>query len=342
MTIIFMDGFDHYEMTDLLKKWTYASYTPAYGTILGTISKEYAYLSGKGYYLSSGNTIYKTFPANYDELVVGFMFKHLSTGGNPSTQAILTFYDSTAEQCSIRSATGGKLTFNRTTTVLQTSAATLALNTWYHIEAKIKIHNSLGAFEVRVNGVSGSWLSGSGVDCAISANNYANGVGIGSQNVSGLSSLFDDLYVLNTASAPYNTFIGAQKIMPLFADSPGTYNEWTPNWVQNFGNINDPAVNVDTFNYSATGSQVDTFGFQTVASGSVTGIQINITTKQDGGVQRTIAPHMIFGGSAVSGSSINLTTDWTTKTIPFDADPSGNPWTPDNINTTEFGYKLVA
>ena len=340
--IEFIDGFDCYESIDITKKWSsVAGWTPTAGICRPGVGQVSALGQGQGLNLTSVDSITKTI-SNLDTVIVGFYF-YVDALAHVAN-SLITFLDASAEQCSIRITAAGLLTHNRGSTVLATSANSLLLKTWHHLEAKVKVNNGAGTYEVRINGTSGSWLSGSGVDNAVSANNYSNGVTIASPLGTDYFTKFDDFYILNPTS-PVNDFIGPQKIFALKPSSPGTYAQWTPNWLDNFANVNESLFDGDaSFNYSATGGQVDSFNFQNAVSGSVTGLQMVIAAKQDAGGQRVLTPYMIFGGSAVSGSPTFNTSaaSYQFHTKIMERDPSGNPWTAGNINTTEFGYKLVS
>jgi len=342
--IVFIDGFDHYKTEDIYKKWT-GGFAVAEGQTSSGVSSSWAVGGyGQGLRVTNNQSIYKNLNKNISGGVIGFYYK---TNVAPvNSGKVIHFSDGSSEQCSLRTNNSANLLFCRGDTTLQTSINTLSINTWHHIELKFLVHNTNGMFELRVNGSSSGWLSSGSTlfDTASTANNYFSRIGMSHPNTSPYpSGIYDDLYLFDN-NAPNNDFVGPQKVFTLYPMAKGTYDEWTPNWVENFGNVND--INLDSdysFNYTSTGSAIDTFKFQDVVSGSITGIQVDIAAKQDAGTQHSIDTITLFSGSSFSsGSTLNTPVEnYVIKTTCFDADPDGNVWTPENLNNTEFGYKLV-
>ena len=341
MSLVFMDGFDHYETADILKKWsTTTVWTPTFGTILPGVSPAWSRAPG-GQALrlnGSAQTLTKNLSTTIVTGVVGFNLM-LNTIG---AATIFIFMDGGTEQCSLRMNASGQITFNRGTTVLATSSNNIVAATWYHIEIKATINNTTGTYEVRVNGSSSGWIApATGANTRNGTNNYFSQV----QLISNVVETFDDFYVLNCAISPNNDFLGPQKIFVLLPEKNGTYNQFTPNYMDNFENVRETTGDADnTFNQSSTVNNIDSFNLTNVPTATINAIQHVILARQDAGAQRAIASFQRQGTTDVAGSTnMNLAGSYLYYLDPKDTNPadSNSAWTASGINNSEFGYKLV-
>lgn len=324
--IEFLEGFDHYKKADALIKYS--------DSTISNISPDYAIGKGMGANFL-GSYILKTIAS--DSIFVFGCYYRFSFVSSTS-EFIWSLRESGTEHCSVRMNTSRYLTFTRNGSVLATSTNTLSINTWYHIEAKVKIHDSAGTYEVRVDGTPTGWLSGSGVDSRNGGTGVANQFYMGCGGYT--SAYVDDLYLLNS-TPPLNDFIGPSKIFTIYPTEAGSYSQFTPSYLSdNLNNVNEPVLDGDqSFNYSS-GSAIDTFKFSPATSGSILGIQINTTARQDTGSSRSLVPQLLSSGSLISGSSTTLGVAYKDIQTKFETDPLGNNWTQATIESTEFGYKL--
>ena len=156
MALLFIDGFDHYATADITKKWT------TIGAGSPVINASAGRRSGGALLSPSVTTntanITKTLAASYATLIVGFAFKVTAMSG----RTVLRLFDGGTEHVNLRLNADGTLSVRRATTVLTTSANSISTDTWYFLEFKATIHDTTGAYDLRVNGVS--WTSGSNVD----------------------------------------------------------------------------------------------------------------------------------------------------------------------------------
>jgi len=339
-----MDGFDHYETADIAKKWSSAGgWTPTLGTIYPGVAPAWAIPpGGQGLALGNAHSLSKVFPSNYAVGLIGFYYRYLTT---PAAMTIASFNENTgAEQCSLRVDSTGHLLVNRASTNLATSTNTLSASTWYHIEFKATINNSTGQYEVRVNGSSTGWIpqSSANKNTRNVTNNYFYGFSIYGANG---YPLFDDLYVLNCDASPNDTFLGPQKIITCYPRMAGTYAQWTPNYMDNFENVQETtADSLNTFNQSSTANQIDSFSMDQLPNATINGIQHVLFARQDVGAARQLAPFQYSSSTPYVGTTYNLTAGFVCYLDVKDQDPDAGPgaWTYANINASEFGYKLIA
>lgn len=333
MTIVFMEGFDAVDRTDILRKWTYASNIANVTTGL-----TYAYAAkGQGCYILGGDYIRKAGLANIPTFVFGYYYYFPNT----TAYTLVQFLDgSNNEQCSIRTDGSGHITLSRNGTTLATSANSYSAGQYRHIEVKITIHNTTGAYQLKVDGVD--WIAAAtGANTRAQSVNYINGF-----QILGQSSYFDDVYFLDCASAPNNDFLGPVKVMTLLPEAAGNYAQWTSNWGANFNNVNRLGAHDDTvFNQSATVDQADTFKFTNVGDVTIKGIAINLIARQDAGLARTMARLARQSSTDRAGTPYAPAITYGTYFEVLETDPNeapGTAWTAAALNAAEFGYKVAS
>lgn len=342
MAVIFVDGFDHYSAVDALKKWT-LMYQFTYG--IGQqfdIRPEYARQpGGMGVVLGGGGDrrAEKNLPASYATMIAGFNAYFTQAGGSGG---FFAFIDAGSEQISLRRNSSGNVLVSRAGTTLATSSNLLSLNTWYHFEIRSTIHNTTGAYEVRVNGSSTGWIPSatSQNTRGTGSNNSANGVRLWAQD--GIW-YCDDFYVLDTTGSVSNDFVGPQKIITLYPNAVGNYSQWTGNYASNFVNVNETTGDSDTtFNQSSTVNQIDSFVYDDIPSGTVSGIQHVLLARQDAGTQRAIAPLQRSSGTDYVGTAVNLPGSHLYILESKTLNPATSAqWSASEVNSAEFGYKLT-
>lgn len=214
MALLHIDGFDKYgpvgftNSTALAALLTAGEWTSTSGA--GSLNIV-AGLSSTGQALSilansSTMTVSKTLTTNYSRLIGGVRFN--STLVNP---AAIQFMDSASNQFSVViNTTTGTISAVRgayTGTVMTTSAASVTAGVTHYLEWDITFHNSTGAYEFWLDGVS--ILSASGVDTCATANNQASAVNLIAGRVVGASLVFnvDDFYLLDTSGSSNNAVL---------------------------------------------------------------------------------------------------------------------------------------
>jgi hypothetical protein len=349
-TVEWMDGFDHYIQStgsttvmdgDMALKWTGAGG----GSMTRYVSPLYARYPGSGgggLYMTSGGSsryIWKALPGGSQATRnAAFHFKQQSGLG---TQCICCFLDNNTEQVSLRIDGANKLTVNRVSTVLATSTNTLALNTWYHIEFKVTISDTVGVVEVKVDGTSTNWIPQTGsLDTKQTANATADQFGLGSPSLQFNSGItVDDLVIADD-------FVGKGQVLTVTPYGPGSQSDWTPNYSSNFAAVNE--LNSIDYEYGmvsdTVANSIDLFPFRQISSGAtIHAIQHNIVHRQDAGAARTIRRVQKRSGTSYNGSNINQSASWQLYTECLNTDPStGSAWTTANFNAAEFGYELVS
>lgn len=340
MALLFMDSFDHYATADLTKKWTSITSTPSINASGGRRNGG-ALVGGTARYVS------KTFSAE-SSFIVGFAV-------NPSVLtagAYVQLVDAGTVQCSLSLNADGTLAVVRgTSTALTSGTSTLALATgsWYYIEWKVTIADSIAAnsCKVRVNGVD--WITvATGQDTKQSANATANSINFGSVSGTQQSTAFDDFYLINqSGSAPLNDFLGDCRIDTIYPSSDGNYTDFTPSTgTSHFALVDETAPNTTDYNSSSTVNQRDSYGLQDLAaltSQTIYGVQVNAAILKDDAGSRSVAPFVRHGGANADGTGVALSTSQTYVSSAFVINPStGSAWTEAQINAMEAGVLVTA
>jgi len=349
MAIWFIDGFDHYNndlfgqpstignVSDILRKWT--SQDTA-SVIARYIAPAYARTTpGQGARFTSSidGILYKERPGGAaTSLICGASFLFTANGIG---SILMSARETATDQCSVRLSSAGKLTVNRNTTVLATSANTIALNTWYWIEFKCTIDGSAGKYQVKVDGVD--WIAeATGQDTTQTENDYYTGVAIGGGGATFTN--VDDFYAADGTS----DFIGYHKVVTLQPSGAGANTQFTPNFGKNFANVGGAMPDGDfSFNQSVAANHIDTFAFDKIpfSAGSIKAIQHVVYAKQDAGTLRTMAPVQRSGGTNYVGTTQNLSSAYKCLLEVNELNPvDAAAFEIADIDGAEFGYKLIS
>lgn len=344
MSLVFMDSFDHYSSANLGQKWDVLSVTG--GTNIDT---------------SGGRRGTQSFIANINPTrigkivcglscyIVGFAYKQ--DAGLTTTRSILNFNDGTISHLDLAVSTDDTLYIRRSgTTVLSSYSLPIAMGTYYYIEMKAEISNSIsaGGVEVKLNGVSIMTLA-AGVDTQNAGSAEINRIHIGTNGVTSDSEFFDDLYIIDTKGAEASNFLGDVRIDALRISATGTVSNWSPSsaGATLVSMISDTAPNSNVnymFASAASAAARWTHSALVSANGSIYGVQLNLNVAKSDSTSAKSVAGLFFSGSVSGVGSTTLVgnTSYTYVTLITSADASGVSWSSNTITNTEFGIKIVA
>lgn len=273
--------------------------------------------------------------------IVGFAVQFTGIGSN----RFVTLRDGTSDQVDIRTTAAGELQVTRNGTQLGiTSGFDLALNTWYYIEFKATIHDTTGSFEVRVNGVTETALTASGVDTKNTANAFANRIQLWDNNTAG-GVKFSDLYICDGTGSVNNTFIGDVKVIHLLVDGAGNYQQFTPSASTNPTNVDEGKVDDDTtYNHTATAANKDSYTFGNVGqTGSVKAVQLMAHIRKDDAGSRTARLLTRIAATDYFGPSESVLDSYHVISQIRETNPNtAVAWTVGGVDGAEFGLELVS
>ena len=340
MALLFADGFDHYGTDATLPAGYWNTWTSTGASLVTGLLGV-----GKAMRTTTQSQCEKDLATNAATLIVGFCINITTLPATAIT--LLGLVDVNLLQVCISLQPNGALIISKTptgTTPIATTTNVLTVGVRYHIEFKITVHNTAGAYELRVNGSSVGWFPATtGVNTRQSLNNYANKIRhrTTGQGTGGDLSI-DDLYVLDTSGSRLNDFLGDCKINTSFPNSNGSTIQWTPTAGNNYEiTDNNPPVDA-SYVSDATAGHRDLYDFTDISSGNIhAAILLHRAAKSDAGT-KSIQPVCKSGATTNVGTAQGLSTTflWYPKTYENDPNTSAQ-WTRTNLNSAEFGQDVA-
>ena len=278
---------------------------------------------------------------NTQTIVVGFAFKNEDwNDGND----LLLLRDSGTVQIRISTRATGDLRVERGTTTLGTTAALgLVINRWYYLELRIKIHDTTGAFELRVDGVNVLDLAAG--DTQETANAYINDISFyGNTATSADEFYFDDIYILDTTGLRNNNFLGVMKVVMLNPDADTTEADFTPSEVDNYDGVDDGNIVDDdaTYNESTTSGHQDIFEYEdTIDIRLIAGLMVCTEAKETDANDFTLKTIVRSNSTIHTDTAQALTSSYTIITRLLEENPvTESIWSAAAIDAAEFGYEV--
>jgi len=343
MTLEYIDGFGDYSTAQMSRyitaQWVNGGVTTFDGNL--TINASGG-RNGRGA-LTTSNANYGaswtlTTQATW---TLGFAYK---VGSLPGVNTgICMFSDAGTIQLSLRVNSDGTLSVLRgspVATVLATSTQSISAGVWYHIQFQGTIHNTTGAYTLRVN--STDWLTASSQNTRVSANNSANQVGLGGYATSAIVVSYSDFFAESST-----TFHGDCLVETKFATGAGTTTNFTPSAGSNYQNVDEATPDDDTtYNSSVTTGHIDLYTYPalTTGAGAVKAVVTVPVLRND--AAGTVTVQSVYRSGAVNyfGASNNIgsTTYAPYKDIAAVDPNTSAAWTIAAVNSCEFGLKVVA
>ena len=233
----FVDSMDAYVTASMFQKWNVVANSPIITT--GT-------RNGSGIRTANNvQYITKVFDAQ-STWIVGFAFKTSAFFGSST---LVEFSDLGVIQCSLYLSGDTKLSVvkgNATVITGGVSTTGLNTNTWYFIEMKVTIADSIPANSciVKVNGVEVI-----NVPAGQDTKNHTTSTDVSSITFRGMSSTnidFDDIYICDGTGAVNNNFLSDSKSIVGLPTVNGSSAQFTPSAGSNWQNIDDTAPDSDT------------------------------------------------------------------------------------------------
>jgi hypothetical protein len=346
MSLLFVDGFDHWAAADASQKW------PTEQSQVGTMSSTTPFSAGKSMLLANVfSYVGRSLGANHTTLIAGFHFNVGSLTFVPWN--LVTFLDAGTVQLNVGINGSGAIVVYRNTTLLATSSAVGFNVGWHFLEAKVTFHATTGSYTVKVDGVQ--VLTASSVNTAPSGNALANWLRMGYQGMFTGNNftdtvLYDNLYLCNSAGSVNNDFLGEVRIQTLLPNAVGASSQLTRTGGSVSGNytaVNEASVDGDTSYVSSnTVGQQDTYkyGALTANTASVLGLASSPVARRDDAGQRTIATRYRHSNNAEADFA--TTTPVLTAYLNCQHVQETNPvttsaWVPGDL-ANEFGPKVAA
>lgn len=248
----------------------------------------------------------------------------------------LQFLQAGALQVDAQMTSTGELAVSRGGTVLATTSGLgLAANTFYHIGLMATIHDTLGVYELRVNGVTK--LSATGVDTNSSGSAWADQVRL--RGFGGLGADYDDLIVSTDG------WCGDCRVVAVFPAGAGNYSQWTPSAGSGWQCVDEAAPNGDTdYVSSATAGQRNSYDFAALGlTGAIKAVQHVTSLRKDDVGARTVKQFARIGGTDYDGADAAVLDTYAMQRRVMSVNPAtGADWTVAALDASEFGTLLVS
>lgn len=334
MTLLWMDGFDHYTSAQLSDKWD--------GMNGGsTVGSSYGRFGGQGWNsYGTGYSLYKILSANKTTVYVGFAFYRDNSGTiNGGNWGILKFIDESAvTQVMLRldASLGFTVLLGDGSTELGSSADAVFSNFhWHYIEMKTTISDTVGVVEVKLDGSTIINLTSQDTKYG---SDYIRRIQIGGVNPNQYV-WFDDFYV---DDAQFHDDCRIRTFMP---DSDGNSSDFTRSTGSNdYECVDESQSNEDTdYISSNTLNHKSIFGITTGSVGTVEGIQVNNHCRLDEAGTRKITPIVRSNSTDYSGTETDaIAANYVFESEIFETDPDDSgAWTQTKLEAAEFGLEIT-
>ncbi|RWA55357.1 hypothetical protein AU476_07565 [Cupriavidus sp. UYMSc13B] len=337
MTLLFMDGFDHYATADQGKKWTLVT-----GNTINAAAGRRG--GGAGSFAAVTGYFRKDLGVQMATAIAGFAMKYASVTG--SNNYFFNFFDTVGGNAQLY------LRLNTSTnkielvkpggSLLGTSANALPTDVFNYIEIKATIHPSAGSVIVKVNG--NTEINISGANTRSTANSWVDSVMLG-DNGGSLSGTVDDFYICDTVGSIANDFLGDIRIDTLYPTSDGANQAWTPSsGTTHYTLVDDPTPNTTDYVSSDVVGAKDTYGMSDITHtpSAIFGAQVCVASLKNDAGARSMKVVTRSGGSDYSGPATSLSTSQNYVLRLHEADPATSAaWTKTNLNAAEFGAEVA-
>ena len=341
MTLLFVDGFDHYGTSDLSKKWVNVGGSEQIASTSGRRG------GGALYAASYGQSIDKVITSS-GTVIIGVAFK--SATFNTGYPALFTLKESATVHLTVMYNAASKIEIRRGNTggtLLATSTSAYTLSAWNYFELKAKIDSTTGMTEVHINGVVDSGLTLTGAN---TRNGGTSGVistvQLGQSGGAGAWAYYDDLYVCNNSGSTNNDFLGDCRVDTILPTGDGNYTQFTPSTgTAHWSLVDENPPNTTDYVSSATSGDRDSYTFPDLSglsSQTIYGIQINAAALKSDAGARSLGTMSRLGGTDKDGAGAAMSTSQLYISEIQETDPASAAWTESNVNAAEFGVKVTA
>lgn len=353
MTLLFLDGCDHWDSAAALSKWS--SYSgPSLIPGAGGGGTGPSGRNGKGIGIRSGGAgnaawVKKIVPVAQEHatFVVGFAMQ--AAPNLPTAVRRLLSLNSdggVTEHVSLCLTAGGQLQVRRgdqAGTILgtETGVSFPVASTWHYVALKVLLSDTVGTVEVRLDGRSTPVIALTGIDTKNAGTKTVfDAIQFGD---TGTSIDIDDIYLCNGAGSVNNDFLGDIRIDTLFPTSDGANTGMTPSTgTSHFALVDENPENTTDSVANATNGVKDTWGYSdTVAIGTVRGVQINTYAQKSDAGAKSFRPVVRHAGTDYGGTDANLGVSYVYYQQVYETNPGTSAaWTTTEVNAAEFGVEV--
>lgn len=330
MSLIFIDGFDHYSAAQMYRKWTSVSG-------VSNIFKDPGRFNGECVRFNNAASTYAyiDFTAA-TTTVVGFA---ASFDNGDATLPFMLLMDGATSQIDLRVTPDAALQVTNNGTILGATAdGMFAFGFFAFIEIKSTISNGAGAVEIRVNG--NSFLNLTTKDTQYSGNNYVNRVKFQPFATTGTTNFkLDDLYILNSGGTYDNSFLGECRVQTNYPSGAGSVTDFSSTGTNWTAVSEEPADDDVSYNYAAIVGSTDLYNVTDFDfTGGIFGVQLNATQRKDDVGARYVGVAVKSGATTYDSGLDACLSDYKDTRYIWEKDPNGDvTWTVATSNAAEYG-----
>lgn len=366
MSLMFIDGFDHY--TSPLVKYNYArqlgsiSINPAFARYPGGQGcrlrggANYVGTPGPandpgGTYLHKGNLA----PASSVMIMAGSVLLNNTFPGivwPPSQNSCCwTVYNDSGTGIGGLNFKQGRIHLYNYNATAYDSGYSIIPEEWFFLEFKVVAHPTSGYLIAKVNeetilsvGPTGTVAAGGNTTISqfrIAAN---------TENIFNAESCpywLDDFYVLNNEGANNNNFIGEWRCVTLYPNGTGSQANWeVTGAAANWDATNEKgAYNTTDYVYTSGVGLSDIYNYDNLSSkvSDVAGVQLNVVARKEGGGGATVSPLIETSSVVTSGTGTTVNATYHNIIQRWDTDPyDDTEWTRIKVNNAMCGFFVEA
>lgn len=228
-------------------------------------------------------------------------------------------------------------------TRLGASWVTLTPGAWRYLELKVVEGSGTGSVEARLDGLVVLTVTGLSITTGGKLQRAGVCVKALSSTLPALS--IDDFYLINTSGSLNNTYLGDVRIDALRPMAAGGSTQWTPvGAAANWDAVDDAWPNEADYVTAATLGQRDLYAMQdlpAMTSPTVLAVQsVLLASKADAG-SAGVKAVAASGASTAMGALHNLAMDPQYFTHVYETDPNTSAaWTEAGLNAAQFGVEV--
>lgn len=260
---------------------------------------------------------------------------NLMTFSDGANAAIVSL---TVQSTGVISAVAG---LTKDAVILGSSTDLITALAYNNVECWVTFHATLGTIEVRLNGVTILNLTGQNTG---SAGAEQISIGRGAVFTSGVTGWdVDDIFAANGLGAQNNSFIGDKRVWALFPDADTDETDWVPNsGTTGYTQIDEAAPDADGTYVEASapaesGQKISDYGVQALPSEvvAVVGVMMQGMMKKTDAGTCSVKQSMLSNAVVSPGAVRALTTAYTYYQQMFELDPNtAAPWTPTAVGSS--------
>lgn len=341
MALLWLEGFEGFSNTNLeahlIRKYPDATTSTIFSESI--VSGRYGGNALKGG-SSAGDLNLRCPQFTAQQVIVAgaaFFIPDTVTSANP----LLEFRIGSTVHCGVWVSTTKEIEFRRANTLVGSSGVRIKASRWFYIEMKVTISNTVGAYEIRLDG--NTILSASGLDTANSATESCDNVALNLGNMNSNDFIWsaDDWYVCNTLGTKNNDFLGDRRVVLLSPVSNDSV-QFTPSTGQNYAAVDETPANDDTdYVESSTVGHKDTYNHAgTSELTDINGVMVQAVAKIPSGAETL---KLIAKSNGVSDTSAGktLSTSYEHEVHIVELNPDGSvDWTQTTLNAMKIGVEV--